>query len=170
MMKKCSKCKQTKKLNEFSRARSTKDGLHCWCRVCMKEYQRAYRKVDVNKATNAESQKKYVRSAKGKIVIARRKKKHLSTFVGQVGQRLYSMRRRCNRPKCKNYTSYGGRGIQCLFKSTNDLMQHMIVDLGVDNINLFKDLVFHRIDNDGNYERGNICLLTSAEHHRVHRI
>ena len=117
------------------------------------------------KQCRARGQKKYCESGKSK---AARKKRHQS-FSGQTRHRLDAMRQRCNNPKHPGYARYGGRGIRCLFKNSNDLMTHVIVGLGVDNVSLLRDLVFHRIDNDGHYERGNVVLLLPAEHRRVHR-
>lgn len=42
--KQCSRCKETKPASDFYPDRSgrRKDGLHCWCRPCTLEYNRAY--------------------------------------------------------------------------------------------------------------------------------
>ena len=48
-MKKCSRCKEEKLLNNFGRRKNTKDGLHVWCKLCItedtknrKEYRKEY--------------------------------------------------------------------------------------------------------------------------------
>jgi len=41
-MKKCSKCKQTKLLEEFNKHRTKFDGLACYCRVCANRKNRDY--------------------------------------------------------------------------------------------------------------------------------
>ena len=42
MAKRCSKCKETKPLIDFSKDRSRKDGLNVWCKVCKKAYMSVY--------------------------------------------------------------------------------------------------------------------------------
>jgi hypothetical protein len=41
--KKCTKCKAIKPLSEFNKERRNKDGLHVWCRECIKAYKAKYR-------------------------------------------------------------------------------------------------------------------------------
>ena len=38
-MKKCTKCKQEKELSSFTKDKSRKEGLQCWCRSCSQEYR-----------------------------------------------------------------------------------------------------------------------------------
>lgn len=40
MKKKCSKCGETKSLNEFHVDKRYNDGVFCWCKLCTKGYQR----------------------------------------------------------------------------------------------------------------------------------
>ena len=42
-MKKCSKCKQLRKLIEFSKDSSRKDNLNCWCNLCKKLSHKEYK-------------------------------------------------------------------------------------------------------------------------------
>jgi hypothetical protein len=65
------------------------------------------------------------------------------------------MKRRCINPECRAYKWYGGRGIKCLFTS-NEFVSYVMDELKVDPRRLECD----RIDNDGNYERGNIRFVT----------
>lgn len=39
-MKKCNKCEETKDLSSFHKRTSKKDGLDCWCKVCVKAYSK----------------------------------------------------------------------------------------------------------------------------------
>lgn len=55
-MKKCYRCKETKKTSEFTTNKQNKDGLHSWCRSCTSEYYRGY-----NKARGVDYWKTYVR-------------------------------------------------------------------------------------------------------------
>lgn len=120
----------------------------------------------INKAKLVDQQKEYHRSHKAEYA-AWNKAWH-QTFSGQVSLRLRNAKYRCTNPNYKDYARYGGRGIKCLFTNLNDLMQHIIVDLGIDTVELLRGLVVHRIDNDSNYERGNIVLITRAEHNKLH--
>lgn len=43
-MKKCSKCKETKKKNYFGINSKSKDGLKHWCKDCWNSYNREYKK------------------------------------------------------------------------------------------------------------------------------
>jgi hypothetical protein len=40
--KKCTRCAKRRKVEMFHRDRTMKDGLSSWCKVCTKEYDRAY--------------------------------------------------------------------------------------------------------------------------------
>ena len=97
--------------------------------------------------------------------IAKAKTKH-----GRAGSRAYQtwwdMVRRCTNPRCANWLNYGGRGIKVCdawlkFENWN-------ADMGDPPPNLSLE----RIDNDGNYERGNCKWATISEqnknksHHR----
>jgi hypothetical protein len=44
-MKTCSKCKQEKLLDRFSRSKRHSDGCMAWCKDCCAEYQKNYRPV-----------------------------------------------------------------------------------------------------------------------------
>ena len=37
-MKRCNRCKVEKEESEFYTNRTKKDGLHCWCKICLTEY------------------------------------------------------------------------------------------------------------------------------------
>lgn len=60
-----------------------------------------------------------------------------------------SMLARCNNKKLKQYKDWGGRGIKCLFESFEDFLN----EVGE------RSTKYHslgRINNDGNYEHGNV--------------
>lgn len=63
-------------------------------------------------------------------------------------QTLYKMRSRCSNPNEKGYEHYGGRGIQCLINTVEDLINA----IGFRP----KDCSIDRIDNEGDYTLDNI--------------
>ena len=80
-----------------------------------------------------------------------------STINGQLRNVFAGMERRCNNPKAGNYKWYGGRGIKVCFKSTNEFVDYVVNELCVDP----RGLQIDRIDNNGNYEPGNIRFVTA---------
>jgi hypothetical protein len=38
----CTRCKKRKKVDQFYKDKSAKDGLATWCKGCTREYDRAY--------------------------------------------------------------------------------------------------------------------------------
>ncbi len=73
--KRCSKCKGIKPLYEFTKCRTTKDGLQYKCKSCARNYnqteeikaqQRAYRKTEKGKALSRIACNKYQKTTKGK--------------------------------------------------------------------------------------------------------
>ena len=72
---------------------------------------------------------------------------------------FHNIKYRCNTPSCKNYKSYGGRGIKCLLslEDLNFLWKR-------DRADLMKRPHLHRINSDGNYELSNCVFLTINEH------
>ncbi|WP_156127395.1 hypothetical protein [Paracoccus sanguinis] len=68
-------------------------------------------------------------------------------------------RRRCEVPECKDYPSYGGRGIQFRYDSVEMFALHMWM-LG---FRAGDERTTERIDVNGHYEPGNVRLATPTE-------
>ena len=75
-MKKCTKCKEEKKLTEFSKSKTKKDGLGYRCKSCIKKYYQANKErvkeickeyYQANKERIKESSKKYYQANKENI-------------------------------------------------------------------------------------------------------
>lgn len=66
---------------------------------------------------------------------------------------------RCNNPLSDNYYLYGARGIKCLLGTTPFEVAENIAKVPGYQIGLTLD----RIDNDGNYELGNLRWATNSE-------
>lgn len=83
---------------------------------------------------------------------ARSKRRKLgNVWVSQIPEyKVYrDAFRRCTQPSHHAWKSYGGRGIGFLFKSFEDFIDHI-------GFRPSKNLSLERIDNNGNYEEGNV--------------
>lgn len=73
--------------------------------------------------------------------------------------RIAACEQRCGNPRCRQYADYGGRGIKCMFASRREYLAYLMSLDGWDN----PDLDIDRIDNDGNYEPGNLRFATRTQ-------
>jgi hypothetical protein len=82
-----------------------------------------------------------------------------STKHSGVGTPEYNAYRnaqaRCNNPKCDKFSYYGGRGIKFLFTS----FAQFLAEIGLRP----KSRTLDRIDNNGNYEPGNVQWATKEQ-------
>lgn len=129
----CTKCHKNKEWYAFALATKRPSGRQPWCRKCSSEYDKA------------TYEKRY--GNKKKALQQWRK-----TNEGKLVTRYHDIKARCSNPKHKQYKNYGGRGIKCLFKTSKEFVEYIFSELEID-----------RIDNNGNYEPGNIRLTTSKE-------
>jgi hypothetical protein len=81
-----------------------------------------------------------------------------------------SMRQRCNNPRCKEFTFYGGRGITiCRRWDRKNGFKNFLTELGPKPS---AGLSLHRVDNDGDYRPGNVVWadrVTQARNMRNNR-
>ena len=139
-MKQCSKCKIWKPFFEFHKNPQAKDGYRAICKVCRRGITQAYR-------------------AANKIKLAKNMRIYRNTVKGCLRDRFNAIKNRCVNPKNIGYKNYGGRGIQCLFESSDEFVDYALNKLQADPRNLQID----RIDNDGHYKPGNIRFVTRSE-------
>ncbi len=81
-------------------------------------------------------------------------KEYHNTVRGYLRRTYQNIKNRCNNLSNKYY---GGRGIKNKFNSPDEFVEYVINELQVDPRNLQID----RINNDGNYEKGNIRFVTA---------
>jgi hypothetical protein len=66
-MKKCSRCKELKKCDNFSKNKSKKDGLNNECKICSSERDKIYRKNNKEKE-KIRRRKKYLKNREREIL------------------------------------------------------------------------------------------------------
>ncbi len=91
-----------------------------------------------------------------------RNKRSNTLASSKVYKRWDSIKQRCLNPRCKDYHKYGGRGIKLHQPWISDfrLFEKYIID----NLGLPEDgLSLDRINNDGNYEPGNLRWATPKQ-------
>lgn len=145
MRKQCSKCgiKKPATLRYFGLHKHGKNGWQARCRKCGNEYMKKYSRI--YKAKRLKYRKNYCR-----------------TLVGNLRRRFNQIKQRCDNLKNPSYKYYGGRGIKCLFKNADEFVDYVINKLKIDP----RGLTIDRINNDGNYEKGNIRFITQAENNK----
>ena len=83
-------------------------------------------------------------------------RKYRSTIRGHLLQVFKNMQKRCIDKRMHNYSRYGGRGIKVHFER-EEFVDYVINTLQIDP----RGLTVDRIDNDGNYECGNIRFVSN---------
>ena len=144
--KQCNKCKKWKLLSAFYKHLTCKGGVRPDCKEC--NYQ-------IYKVRNNKRKKKHYQTHK--IETLERHKKYRKTRIGYIRHLFNCIKQRCNNSKYKYYKNYGGRNIKCLFNSSNEFVNYIINELQIDP----RGLQIDRINNDGNYEPGNIRFVTA---------
>ena len=121
---------------------SMKSGLCSKCKGCMKKIAKEFRQSERGRRYHLQYNRKY-----------------RSTVKGYLHNIFSHMKERCNSPNHPSYKNYGGRGIKVCFISAIEFVTYVMGVLQVDPRGLQCD----RIDNDGNYERGNVRFVTRSE-------
>lgn len=81
------------------------------------------------------------------------------------------MKGRCNNPKSKDYSHYGGRGITVCdaWDESFDAFKTWSEENGYDETAAYGECTIDRIDVNGNYEPGNCRWVSMAEQNRNKR-
>ena len=87
--KKCFKCKKIKSTFEFNKCRTSKDGLHSYCKFCQIIIQSNYKKTDKGKIVKRKADEKYRHTSKGKVAHRKANKKYQKTEKGKARDKRY---------------------------------------------------------------------------------
>ncbi len=141
--KTCTRCNKElpATLEYFYKDRRAKCGLQSYCKVCDKVYRR---------------------SPTGRVSKKKADAKSYSAIRGYLQVVFSNMKRRCENPKHPQYKNYGGRGIKVCFESSEVFIRYVVDILQVDPRGT-PPLQIDRINNEGNYERGNIRFISHKE-------
>lgn len=149
-MKKCTKCKVEYEatLEKFPSNAKAKDGLGSWCKVCVRELNRA----------------SYSKNRDRRLA---QKREYGATLNGHLRRVYKNMNRRCSGQSGNHKDqSYSTKGVKNKFVNYYDFYDWVIRIMCEDP----RGKQIHRIDNDGHYEPGNIEFLTPEEHKDKHKI
>lgn len=157
----------------FHRHKQKSCGLQPACKICRRKQNADYQQTEQGKAGHIKANLKYRQTEKGKTASRRatkkywhnhskkchtRVKEYRRTIAGSLRNTFAHMNARCNNPEHIAYHHYGGRGIELNF-SSDEFVNYVMDVLCVDPRGFEVD----RIDNNGNYEPGNIRFVTHAE-------
>lgn len=171
-MKTCTKCEigYAATLECFPPDKRNRDGLQSRCRKCCSMASQKYHKTGKGKAAVKRVNKRYSESENGKIVRKRVDREYYLTLNGYLRHIYHSLKNRCNNPRNRSYSRYGGRGIKCAFESFDTFRNYIVYCLGYNALCKVQGLELHRIDNDSGYGPGNVEFLNPTEHRLKHRI
>lgn len=83
-----------------------------------------------------------------------------------LGRRYDAILARCSNPDHRDWESYGGRGVKCLFKTRMEFIQWVSANLPHKD---YRGVEIDRKNNDGNYEPGNLRLATRTQQNQNKR-
>jgi len=119
-----------------------------------------------SKCKQIKSIDKYYKGRNACIECARRyNRQYNHSIAGHIHVLWNSIRSRCSKPNDIAYKYYGGRGIQNKFKSHRDLFDYIVNVLAIDP----RGLEIDRINNNSNYEKGNIRFVSATANKRNRR-
>lgn len=153
-MKKCSKCKIEKEFSEFCKSKNRPDGLHYYCKLCVKkdkiqptkEYYAEYRKK--NKEKIKESHSKYKKTEKGKITNSRQYKKYRLKNKDKIN--LRSKLRRKNNPLEKVIIGLRNR-LRKFIKSNKQIKNGTMIEILGCSKEFFKTYLENQFNSEMNW-------------------
>lgn len=159
-MKKCCKCGKLYPATTqyFHKNGHCNYGLDTRCKRCRKQYSQQHQEERTCYMKQYQQQHQ--------TEIKRNREKHYATIRGYIGRLRRNIYARCNNPKSTGYKNYGGRGIKVKFISFDDFYNYVVNEIKVDP----RGLTIDRINNDGDYEPGNIRFVTRPQNNRNKRL
>ena len=120
-MKQCTKCKNLKSKNEFSKNRKNKDGLRYWCKKCEREYIRRYHRRNrgpVKKRFVYEEIHRTIDGVKQKRCTKCEKWKEESKFGRRTGTKsgMCSQCKDCVRADTRERYKKKGKGLKTYYR------------------------------------------------------
>jgi hypothetical protein len=104
-----------------------------------------------------------IRTGRTSSCRCQRNRKYNDPRAERLGERYDAMMARCHNPSYKWYPAYGGRGIEVKFESPEHFIRWMLEHLPHPD---YKSVQIDRINNDGNYEPGNLRFVTAKQNLR----
>lgn len=83
--------------------------------------------------------------------------KYTTSTQKLLADRYYAIQQRCTNPSNENYANYGARGIECKFQTPDEFIAYILRCLPHQT---YRGVDIGRINNNGNYETGNLQLET----------
>ena len=110
--KRCTKCKETKKVEEFSKDASCKDGLHWWCKECIRQYnQRPEQKERVRQYQQRPEREEYRRQYYQRPEVKEHRRQYRQRPEVKEHKRQHSQRPES--PRSQIIQLYGGQCFSC---------------------------------------------------------
>ncbi|GAG04757.1 unnamed protein product, partial [marine sediment metagenome] len=127
--------------------------------------QAVYQRTQAGKATSKRYYERHSKQVKERVSEYRGRnpkyqQEYRNTIIGYLRYTYGNMKNRCTNYEHHGYRYYGGRGIQCLFVSSQGFVDYVIKELQIDP----RGKQVHRINNNKHYEPGNITFVTNKEH------
>ena len=167
-MKACTKCTSLKGLIEFGKSSRAKDGLSSWCKKCTREASKVRNKERYErdplfrKRLNTDRKERYTFDPPYVEAISKAVERHL--LKNPMLPTWKAMINRCYNLDRNNYKNYGGRGI-AVCEDWRDKGGYKKWYEYISKLPHFdeKGYTQDRINNDGNYEPGNMRWATRKE-------
>lgn len=159
----CRHCKVIKDATGYGRSylvKFVKELRKPLCKTCDKKIAVEYKNKNREKVRNY--QKQYLEKNREKLLVKALNRKFEAERVT-----LRCMKQRCHNPKDPKYSYYGGRGIAvCDRWKSRDGLTNFVADVG---LKPGSEYSIDRINNDGNYEPGNVRWATRSMQNRNRR-
>ena len=128
--------------------------IRAYCNFCKNEREYSVNNLEKGKTTGC---------------VCQRRVKHRGKPMAKIfGERFDAIKQRCNNPRSSSYRWYGGRGIRCEFLDRDAFVCYMLELVAkeypqITSVDDLRKYEIDRTDNDDNYKRGNLRLVSAFE-------